>query len=224
MALTIHDVEQGTDEWLELRRGIVTASTVGRLITTRTIQPAENNTSRELERVLLAERITDRTVPSFYTPDMMRGTLEEPIARDLYSRHYAPVEQTGIMIEDRWGYQIGYSPDGLVGDDGLIEIKSRKPVKHIRTIFEDAVPSENMAQLQCGLLVSGREWIDYVSYCNGMPLYVQRVFPEARWQETIIAAAGNLEDAINHDRWIYDEVTKGMPQTEFIDHDEEIRI
>jgi hypothetical protein len=82
------------------------------------------------------------------------------------------------MVRDDWGFSLGYSPDGLVGDDGLIEVKCRRQKKHLQTILADEVPPENMAQLQCGLLVSGREWIDYVSYCGGMPMYVKRVYPD----------------------------------------------
>lgn len=224
MALTIHDVEQGTDEWLELRRGIVTASTVGQLITPKTIQPCHSAKRQYLLMTLLSERITGRVEQVFVTDDMMRGQMEEPVARELYEQHFAPVQQTGIMIEDQWGPQIGYSPDGLVGDAGLIEVKSRRPRKQIRTILDDAVPSENMAQLQCGLLISGRQWIDYISYCNGLPLYVKRVEPDERWQHAIISAAVELEDDIKRMWWTFDEATKDMPKTEYVDDDEELVI
>jgi hypothetical protein len=119
---------------------------------------------------------------------MLRGIEDEPRAVEVYSEHFAPVTTVGFMVRDDWGFSIGYSPDGLVGDDGLIEVKSRRAKKHLTTILADEVPVENMAQLQCGLLVSGREWIDYVSYCGGMPLYVKRVEPDQRWFDAITAA------------------------------------
>ena len=68
------------------------------------------------------------------------------------------VDVLGFMIRDDWGYRIGYSPDGLVGDDGLIEVKSRRPKKHLQTILANEVPAENIAQIQTGLLVSQRKW------------------------------------------------------------------
>ena len=86
-------------------------------------------------------------------------------------------------------------PDGLVGDDGLIKCKSRLQKIHLQTILNDRVPDENMAQLQCGLLVSGRAWIDYVSYCGGMPLWVKRVTPDLSWQAAILAAVEALEES-----------------------------
>ena len=89
------------------------------------------------------------------------------------------------MVRDDWGFKIGYSPDGLVGKDGLIEIKSRRPKKHLQTIIAGTVPAENMAQIQAGLLVSGRDWCDYISYCGGMRPWIKRVEPDTRWSPSI---------------------------------------
>ena len=153
--IELPDLIQGTDEWHDQRRGIVTASVVGRLLTA-TGKPANNDTSRTLTAQLVAERITGWTDPVYVSDDMLRGTEDEPRAVDVYAEHFAPVTSTGFMVRDDWGFRIGYSPDGLVGDDGLIEVKSRRAKKQLQTILEDAVPAENMAQIQCGLLVSGR--------------------------------------------------------------------
>jgi hypothetical protein len=120
---------------------------------------------------------------------MLRGLDDEPRARDKYSEHYAAVMEAGFITEDRWGFKIGYSPDGLVGDDGLIEVKSRRSKTQLATILADEVPIDNMAQLQCGLLVTGRQWIDYVSYSGGMPMYVKRVHPQQKWFDAILEAA-----------------------------------
>jgi hypothetical protein len=198
MTLTIHpDIIQGSDEWHDQRRGIVTASAVGKLITAKTVKPASNPESRGYANLLAAERITGWTDPTFISDDMWRGIDDEPRARDKYTEHYAPVTETGFMVEDRWGFQIGYSPDGLVGDDGLIEVKSRRAKTQLSTIIADEVPVENMAQLQCGLLVSGREWIDYVSYCGGMPLYIKRVLPQPKWFAAITEAVDTFEATVN---------------------------
>ena len=224
--MSLHEyphVEQGTDEWLALRCGIVTASTVGQLVTP-TLKVADNDTSRGLTTLLVAERITGWSEPVHVTADMWRGTLEEPLAREKYAEHHAPVTETGFMVRDDWGYRIGYSPDGLVGTDGLIEIKSRRQKKHLRTILADAVPAENMAQLQCGLLVSGRKWIDYVSYCGGMPLWVKRVHPDPDWHKAIIAAVATFEKAAEQMTATYHRAVAGLPATERIDHDLEILV
>jgi hypothetical protein len=127
------------------------------------------------------------------------------------------------MVRDVAGYKIGYSPDGLVGDDGLIEIKSRNQQIQLATVLSDEVPQGNMAQCQAGLLVSGREWIDYVSYCGGMPLYVKRVLPDQRWFDAILAAVEQFEIDLEEMLMGYDTATFGLPATKRINHYEEMR-
>ena len=208
------EVIQGSADWHDQRRGMVTASVVGQLITAKTLKPAVNDNSRGLTALLTAERITGYTEPTYSNDDMLRGTLDEPIARDLYSKHYALAREIGFTVRDDWGWNLGYSPDGLVGDDGLIEIKSRRAKKQLLTVLADEVPPENLAQLQCGLLVTGRKWIDYVSFCGGMPLYVKRVLPDPAWFEAIIAAVALFE--VNAAAMVtsYTQATQGLPATE----------
>ena len=221
MTLTIHnDVTQGSPGWHDQRRGMVTASVVSQLVTPGTLKPASNDYSRGLTARLVAERITGYTDPTWLSNDMIRGIDDEPIARDLYSEHYATATECGFMVRDfqyktdpRW-LQVGYSPDGLVGDDGLIEVKSRRQKKHLQTILADKVPAENMAQLQCGLLVSGRAWIDYVSFCGGMPLYVKRVTPDPAWFEAITASVAVFEGRAAEMVATYRKATEGLAPTE----------
>ena len=216
--MTLHilpDLIQGTDEWLEQRRGMVTASVVGQLITPTTIKPANNDKSRALVAQLVAERITGWVDPIYVSDDMLRGVEDEPRAVEKYAEHYGVEVQTvGFMVNDDHGFRLGYSPDGLVGDDGLIEVKSRRPKKHLATILDDAPPAENMAQLQAGLLVSGRSWIDYVSYCGGMPMWRKRIEPDERWFRAIVAAVTEFEltasDLVN----TYRSRVEGLPMTE----------
>lgn len=186
-------IEQGSDEWHEVRRGIVTASVVGQLVTAKTFKPAANDTSRALTALLVAERITGYTEPTHMSDDMWRGIEDEPRARALYSEHYAPVVESGFMTRGGHGWRLGYSPDGKVGNGGLIEVKSRRQKKHLQTILADEVPAENMPQIQCGLLVSGRDWCDYISWSGGMPMYVRRVLPNKRWFDALIDAAKQFE-------------------------------
>jgi hypothetical protein len=191
--IEIPDLVQGSQEWLDARCGMVTASVVGKLVTPSTIKPASNDDSRGLTALLVAERITGHVDPVYVNDDMARGHLEEPRARDLYSEKYAPAREAGFLIRDDWGFRIGYSPDGLVGDDGLIEVKAPRAKTHLRTILANEVPSYNMAQLQAGLLVSGREWIDFLSFCGGMPMFRKRVLPDPRWFDAIVTAVEQFE-------------------------------
>ena len=213
------DVEQGSDQWLDLRRGLITASTIGRLITPKTIKPAANPDSRALIAELAAERITGWSDPVYVNGDMQRGNDCEPLARDLYSEKYAPVTELGFMIEDNLGdkgLKLGYSPDGLVSDDGLIEAKAPRAKTHIQTILSGEVPLYNMAQCQTGLLVSRREWLDFLSYSPGLPMWRTRVFPDPRWAEAIIATVEQAELAIESMVNRYQGAVIGLPTTERI--------
>src|SRR5690625_1269103 len=117
--LTIYeDLEQGTDEWLEARRGIVTASVIGQLITPSTVKPANNDKSRSRLYELASERISGRVEDTPISWQMERGNEEEERARDLYEAHFAPVEQVGFIVREVEGVPIGFSPDGLVQDNG----------------------------------------------------------------------------------------------------------
>lgn len=220
MTLTVYEeLEQGTHEWLQARCGLLTASVIGQLITPKTVKVADNDTSRGLVATLAAERITRHVEDTHQSWAMLRGTLDEPFAREAYAKQQGvQVNEVGFMIRDYGGYSIGYSPDGLVGDDGLIEIKSRDQRIQLQTILRDEVPASNMAQLQTGLLVKDAAWIDYVSYCGGMPLYIKRVYPDPKWQDAIHEAAARFEQAAADIIIDYTEAVEGAPHTERIDH------
>lgn len=217
------DIEQGTDEWLALRRGVITASTIGKLLTP-TGKAAKNDSSRTQLLQLLAERITGESEASFYNDDMARGHLLEPLARDLYAGSYAPVQECGFVTADFDGTTIGYSPDGLVGDDGLIEIKAPRPKGHLRSLLSGEVPAEYMAQLMTGLAVTGRRWIDYISYAPGLPLFVQRCEPDQTVITQLIAAAQAAEAELFHMESLYLVAARKFPPTDPIQPEQEIVI
>lgn len=266
--MTLHifdELEQGTEEWMAARRGIVTASIVGKLIAIgtpdaitvdcptckaaaggsclsmaakkaptaiKTIHegrslaaadlppvygPADTDTSRAVTATLVAERITGFTEDAFMNADMWRGRDAEPYARDLYAEHHAPVTQVGFMrLDAKWG-TLGYSPDGLVGDDGLIEIKAPRAKGHVLTVLDGKVPSYNMAQCQAGLLVSGRKWVDFIPYVGGMPLWVTRVTPDPAWHGAIKGAVSRFEQTAAEMTDAYLTATADLPATERVD-------
>ena len=205
-----HDIEQGSAEWLALRCGIPTASEM-KLIMTPTLKPASNDKERAHLFELLAQRITGHTEPQYVSGDMLRGHEDEIEARIKYAEHYAPVTECGFVTRDMGGYVIGYSPDGLVGDDGLIECKSRRQKYQVETILADAVPPEYMLQIQTGLLVTERNWMDFVSYSAGLPMFVKRVWPDAAIQEAIIAASQQFEDRLQVAIKKYERMLQAMP-------------
>lgn len=180
------------------------------------IEPASGDTARSLTMHLAAERITGYTEPTFTNDDMMRGIEGEVFAREKYAECYAPVTQVGFMVRDDWGFRIGFSPDGLIGDVGILEIKSPRQKGHLKTVLTDGVPVEHMAQIQCGLLVSGREWVDFVSYNGGMRLWVKRIYPQQAWFDAIVKAVRAFEANAAEIMRRYDELTAEMPMTERI--------
>lgn len=195
-----HDLEQGSDAWLEARLGILTASEVKNLFT-KALAPAGGEMPVTHLYKVAAERITRHIEPHFMSYAMERGHEDELSAIEVYSKNVAPVKSCGFITNDKWGFNLGYSPDGLVGNDGLIECKSRDPHFQIRTIFDsiingDTPPAEFMLQLQTGLMVSERQWIDFISYSEGLPMPVVRVFPDDLLQQSIIEVAQEFEEKL----------------------------
>lgn len=224
MSIEIYkDLEQGEPEWLQARCGILTASVIGKLITP-TLKVADNETSRGVTLTLAAERITGHVEYVNPTFDMQRGTDDEPFARDIYSASFAPVEEVGFIVRDVGAWKLGYSPDGIVGEAGLIEIKSRKPKEQMKAILNDQVPAENMAQIMAGLFITGREWIDYVSYSQGMPLYVKRMYLSESWADVITDAAITFEKNVTQIIANYEAATVGAVLTERRPELEEMRL
>jgi putative phage-type endonuclease len=227
MSLHVYaDIIQGSDEWHELRRGIVTASTVGRLLTP-TLKVADNETSRGLTATLVAERITGYTEPSFMNDDMARGVMHEPIAREKYAEvNGVEVVEVGFMVREFaiQEFRLGASPDGLVGDNGGLEVKCPRAKTHIRTIIRDEVPAQYMAQVQACLLVSGREWWDFVSFCSGLPMWTKRVYPDPQWQAVFPLALLAFEERAEAMTHNYLTSAEGLPPTERITYDEGIVI
>ena len=195
MTIYHHGIIQGTDEWRDLRRGVLTSTAIKTLITP-TGKLADNDKTRAHVYEIAAQRITGRTDDVWQSFDMMRGHDEERLARDLYANHYAPVTECGFVVNDSLGFKVGYSPDGLVGEVGLIEIKSAKSRIQVERIATGGVPTEHYAQIQTGLWVTGRQWCDFISYGNGMKMMVYCVFADHAYHALIEQAATAFEQKV----------------------------
>jgi hypothetical protein len=216
MPLQIHDVEQGSDEWIAARCGLLTASVIGQFITPKTVKPAANDKTRAMAYQLVAERITGIVEDRYVSRDMAAGHFIEPLARDYYTEHVEPVTECGFITNEIAGHKVGFSPDGLVGLDGLIEIKLHVPKLHLATILGDVVPAEHYAQCQMGLIVSERAWLDYVAYCPGWPVFIRRVLPNPQWVEAITETVAAFEESAATMLGIYQRSVAGLPVTERI--------
>lgn len=181
---------QGTEQWLQARCGLLTASEMKHIITPAKLQYSTSEKEKTHLYELAHQRITQYVEPGYQSYEMKRGQLEELDAKITYNEHYGAVREIGFVTNDTWGFILGYSPDGLIGDDGTIECKSRLAKYQIETITSDTVPQEFMIQIQTGLLVSGRAWCDFISYSNGLPMFTKRVEANAEMQRKILEAAG----------------------------------
>lgn len=168
----IREVEQGSAEWLGLRLGIPTASMFECLLVNGKGECGFGAGALTYMDQLIGERITGEAAElPFSTRATDRGHELEQVARDLHLATYElPTEQVAIILN----HNAGYSPDALIGSDGLIEIKTKLPKFQVGVILADEIPKDHIAQCQGGLWLAEREWIDFVSYWPGMPLFVKR--------------------------------------------------
>jgi hypothetical protein len=208
MTIKIWDeLTQGSTEWCQARCGLLTASEMKLVITAKTLKVAEGEAVKTHLYELAAQRVNNYVEPHFEGYDMERGKFDEERARLKYAEEYAPVREVGFITNDRWGFTIGYSPDGLVDDDGLIEIKSRVQKHQMLTLVEfvaaGAIPPDFMIQCQTGLLVAERDWLDFISYSSGMKMAVVRVLPDPVMQAAIIDAASKFETRLAEKLEIY---------------------
>lgn len=214
MTITYYpEVVQGSEEWAALRCGRLTASEM-KLILTPTLKIASNDKERSHLFELLAQRVTGYVEPAYVSSDMLRGVEDEFEAKKLYSEKYAATTDVGFVTNDSWGFDVGYSPDAVIGDDGLIECKSRRMKFHVQTIIEGVVPDEFMLQTQTGLFVTDRKWCDFVSWCGGLPMYVKRVFPDPTIQQAIRLAATQFEERLEDRMRDYKLSSAGLIPTE----------
>jgi hypothetical protein len=170
----IKHVEQGSADWLALRLGIATASEFDCLLVNGKGEGGFGAAAFSYMDQLIGERITGEAAElPFQTRATERGHELEGVAKGLYeARHDAQIEHAGIILN----HGAGYSPDGLIGGSGLIEIKTKLPKFQVGVILSGEIPKEHVAQCQGGLWLAEREWIDFISYWPGMPMFVKRAY------------------------------------------------
>lgn len=167
----IDDIEQGTDAWKMLRLGKVTASRVADIVAKT---KSGYSTSRaNYAAQLICERLTGIPAESFTNDAMRWGTETEPQARSAYE-FYKDVDVRQVAFVPHPSIaDSGCSPDGLVGDDGLVEIKAPLTATHIQTLKGKSVPEKYVTQIQWQMACTGRQWCDFVSYDPRMPENMQ---------------------------------------------------
>lgn len=185
----LNDLVQGSDAWHAARCGIVTMSELQCLLVKGKGPSGLGAGAISYMNQLIGERFTGEPADAFAgNRHTERGHELEPMARLLYGEHSGEFDITEVGIILNHG--VGFSPDSLVGDNGLLEIKTKLPKYQVEVLLAGEIPAEHTAQCQGGLWVSEREWIDFVSYWPGMPLFVKRAY---RDESTI----KNIADRVN---------------------------
>jgi putative phage-type endonuclease len=199
----IEMMDQGSEEWFTIRIGKVTASRVADVIAkTKTGYSASRD---NYMAQLICERLTGLKGESFTNAAMQHGTDTEPLARAAY-------EALKDVLVDEVGFvphptieMAGASPDGMVGEDGLIEIKCPNTATHIDTLLSQTVPGKYNTQMQFQMACTGRKWCDFVSFDNRLPemfqLFVTRVPRDEVFirliESEIVQFIAELDDKIN---------------------------
>jgi hypothetical protein len=166
------DCEQGTEFWKQLRSGLVTASRCGEMISTT--KRGESAKRRDYRTELVCEILTRQPYPHVVTKEMQWGTEQEPFARAAYElERDVLVETCGFVLHPDIS-RFGCSPDGFVGDDGLLQIKCPTTFTHLTWMMAQTVPLEHMPQMLAEMSCTGRSWCDFMSYDPRLPAPLQR--------------------------------------------------
>ena len=167
-----HDIEQGSTEWLDMRLGLITCSEISSI-------RADGAGAQSYINALAYERITGESSSVFEGNDWTkRGHELEPVARQMYEQKTGTAVSMVSFVENK-GF--GYSPDGLIygsqpmWPEGGIEIKVKQPAEQIHILRTGEIPKKHMDQLIGGLTCAELDWIDFVSYCPNLPLFICRV-------------------------------------------------
>ena len=197
-------MNQGTSEWLAARAGLITASRIADLMAKTKHGEAASRANYRAQ--LVAERLTGRPQESFSNAAMQWGTDQEPMARSAYEiKHGVMIEQVGLILHPSIPMS-GASPDGLVGDDGLIEIKCPNTATHIEYAVSGKPPTKYELQMLWQMECTGRQWCDFATYDPRMPeemqLFIVRVDRDEKRIEEIKLEIERLNSEIE------DQITK----------------
>jgi putative phage-type endonuclease len=194
-------MEQRSEEWFKARLGKVTASRVADILAK--IKSGESASRRNYKIQLVSERLTGEKQETYINQAMQDGIDREFYARERYVQQFGEVEEVGFIQHPT--LEAGASPDGIVGEDGIIEIKCPMGTTHTETLMSQDVPSKYMPQIQFQLLCTGRKWCDFVSYNPMFPehlqVFVKRVEADVDYQKELEAEVkqflSEVDDVIN---------------------------
>ena len=189
--------EQGSPEWFEARLGIPSASMFSKIVTTKGVWSTQADS---YINQLVAERLTGEREEIYQSHHMIRGTELEPEARDMYCLvKDVEVQEVGFCLHDT--LKAGCSPDGLIGEEGGLEIKAPAPATHVEYLRGGVLPSRYKQQVMGCLWITQREWWDFVSYHPNMKPLIVRVERDEEYiaalEECVTKAVNLIEENVN---------------------------
>lgn len=201
------DIEQGTEEWYEIRKLKFTASHASTIL-------AEGAGLKTLIKEMLAEYYSSGNYEQYsnkYTnKDMERGNEYEDTARSIYQLETGSnVEQVGFVELDE---HIGCSPDGLVGKDGLIEIKNHSDKVYLELLLTGKIDKKYLNQMQMQMYVTGRKWCDYFGFnpnFTDKPFYLKRIYPDLDTMAHLSTALPQAVKMLVEQKAELDKIIKG---------------
>lgn len=177
-------IEQGSDAWKALRAGKVTASRVADVLSK--IKSGESAGRKNYRMDLVAERLTGKPADSFTNSAMQWGTEQEPFARIAYETHKGLFVEQVPFVDHPTIEWFGCSPDGLVGEDGLLEIKAPNTTTHLEYLQDGKPPSKYIPQMMAQMACTGRKWCDFASFDPRLPEDLQLFVVRLNWDDAYI--------------------------------------
>lgn len=208
--MIFHDIEQNTDEWYQIRSGLMTSSKLG--VVMANYDKAFGDPAKKYAVNIAIEQITGKPIASGYTNEHMeRGHEQEPVARMLYEDEtFCSVSNGGFFCSDF----VGCSPDGLVYESGLIEIKSVIAPVHFANVKRQNIDQAYKWQCIGNLKFTEREWLDFVSYCEDFPpdmrLFIHRIHAH-----DLSIEFGQIDNRIAQFRSLVDKTRETILQSQY---------
>lgn len=196
------NVQQGTASWLQARVGLITASRMGDVMAKPKRGTEELACRRNYKMELVCERLTGRAADHYVSRDMEWGTENEPFARSAYEvMAETLVDEVGLALHPIMDFSAA-SPDGLVGDNGAIEIKAPKTATHFEWRLAGVVPDEHQDQMMWVMACAQREWCEFISFDprppQGLRFFVSRLHRDekriAEMEYEVIAFNQEIDD------------------------------
>ena len=197
-------IEQGSPEWFALRLGKVTASRIADVMAKPRVPGAGMRVNYMWQ--LAVERLTQQPMKTYQSKTMLEAHEWEPIARAAYVfRTDQPVKKVAFVDHQRIEMS-GCSPDGLVGDDGLVEIKCPELTAHMDTLLRDVIPGEYVKQMQFQMACTQRQWCDFVSFQADLPERMRVAIIRCKRDQ------GMIDEMENEVRKFHDDLTRSVEQ------------